>query len=98
MASQRTRALPLSLATSVIYSLFSALINLIALTSSGSGRVRDLRIIRLARRVADLFNWNLLANVPSWVHAERDLTSAASCVLLLICAAIASFLILFPLA
>jgi len=94
----RTRALPLSLATSITYSLLSALINLIALTSSGSGRVRDLRIIRLARRVADHVNWNLLASVPSWVHAERDLRSPAACVLLLACAAVASFLVLFPLA
>jgi arylsulfatase A-like enzyme len=98
MASQRTRALPLSLATSITYSLFSALINLLALASSGSGRVRDLRIIRLARRVADQFNWNLLANVPAWVHTERDLTSPAACVLLFACAAIASFIVLFPLA
>jgi arylsulfatase A-like enzyme len=98
MALQRTRTVPLPLATSITYSLFSALINLIALASSGSGRVRDLRIIRLARRVADQFNWNLLASMPSWVHTERDLRSPAACVLLLVCAAVASFVILFPLA
>lgn len=97
MAFPRVRALPLPLAISITYSLFSALINLFALASSGSGRIRDLRTIRLARRVADQFNWNLLASAPSWVHTERDLSSPAACVLLFACAAVASFLILFPL-
>lgn len=91
------RALPFPLSISITYSLFSALINLFALASSGSGRIRDLRIIRLARRVADQFNWNLLASMPSWVHTERDLRSPAPCALLFVCAAVASFLILFPL-
>ena len=57
--------------------LFSALINLIALTSSGSGRVRDLRIIRLARRVADRFNWNLLASVTR-AHTAMSSPSTSS--------------------
>src|SRR5258705_115261 len=68
MAAPRTHVLPLPLATSITFSLFSALINLLALASSGGGRVRDLRIIRLARRVADHLDWNLLASVPPWVH------------------------------
>jgi arylsulfatase A-like enzyme len=98
MSSQRTPVLPWWLATSITFSLFSALINLFALATSGNGRVRDLRIIRLARRVADQFDWNVLGSMPAWVHTERDLTSMAECALLFVCAAIASFVVLGPLA
>src|ERR1700756_4749044 len=98
MASPRTHVLPVPLATSITFSLFSALINLSTLSVSGSGRVRDLRILRLVRRVAGQFDWNLLAHVPAWVHTERDLRSVAECALLFVCAAIASFAVLFPLA
>jgi arylsulfatase A-like enzyme len=96
MAVRRSLSLPV--ATSVTFSLLSAAGNLCALAASGGGRIRDLRIIRLARRVADQFDWNLLASMPSWVHTERTLRSIGDCALLFACAAIGSFLILFPLA
>jgi hypothetical protein len=98
MAVRRVPVLPLPLASSISFSLFSAAVNLYALAGSNAGRVRDLRIIRLVRRVADQLDWNLLASMPAWVHAERSLGSIADASLLFICAAIASFCVLFPLA
>ncbi|MBV8546940.1 MAG: sulfatase [Acidobacteria bacterium] len=90
--------LPLPFASSVSFSLFSAAVNLYALGGSGAGRVRDLRIIRLARRVADQLDWNLLASAPAWVHPERSLRSIGDVALLFAVAATATFCVLFPIA
>jgi len=98
MAAPRASVLTWPFSTSITLSLFSAAGNLIALAGAGGGRVRDLRIMRLVRRIADQLDWNLLAGAPSWVHAERDLKSVSECALLFLCAAIASFLVLFPMA
>lgn len=96
MAVRRMPVLPLPFASSVSFSLVGAIVNLYAL--GGSGRVRDLRIIRLARRVADQLDWNLLASAPAWVHAERSLRSIGDAALLFAAAAIAMFCVLFPIA
>ncbi len=96
MAVRRMPALPLPLASSVSFSLLSAVVNLYAL--GGAGRVRDLRIIRLARRVADQLDWNLLASAPGWVHPERSLRSIGDVALLFAVAAMATFCVLFPIA
>jgi arylsulfatase A-like enzyme len=98
MAALRKQVLPLPLVTSITFSLFSAAVNLCALAATGGGRVRDLRIVRLIRRVADQFDWNLLAGAPAWVHAERMSMTASDCALLFACAAVATFVLLFPLA
>jgi arylsulfatase A-like enzyme len=90
--------LPLPLASSVSFSLLSAAVNLYVLAGSGAGRVRDLRIIRLARRVADQLDWNLLASAPAWVHAERSLRSIGDMALLFASAAVATFIVLLPIA
>jgi len=96
MAVRRVPVLPLPLASAVSFSLLSATVNLYGL--AGAGRVRDLRIIRLARRVADQLDWNLLASAPTWVHAERNLRSIGDVALLFASAAVATFLVLFPIA
>ena len=96
MAVRRMPVLPLPFSSSVSFSLLSAVLNLYALGSSG--RVRDLRIIRLARRVADQLDWNLLASAPGWVHAERSLRSIGDVALLFFVAAVATFCVLFPIA
>ncbi|HEX3578495.1 MAG TPA: sulfatase, partial [Thermoanaerobaculia bacterium] len=88
--------LPLPLASAVSFSLLSAAVNLYGL--AGAGRVRDLRIIRLARRVADQLDWNLLASAPAWWHTERNLRSIGDVALLFASAAVATFLVLFPIA
>jgi arylsulfatase A-like enzyme len=88
--------LPLPFSSSVSFSLLSAALNLYAL--GGAGRARDLRIIRLARRVADQLDWNLLASAPGWVHPERSLRSVGDVALLLAFATIATFCVLFPIA
>jgi arylsulfatase A-like enzyme len=98
MAVRRVPVLPLPLASAVSFSLLSATVNLYLLAGSGSGRVRDLRIIRLARRVADQLDWNLLASAPAWVHAERNLRSIGDVALLFASAAVATFLVLLPIA
>jgi hypothetical protein len=90
--------LPLPLASSISFSLLSAIMNLYALAGSGGGRVRDLRVIRLLRRVADQLDWNLLAAAPGWVHAERSLRSTGDAALLFVAAAIATFFVLLPIA
>jgi len=90
--------LPLPLASSISFSLLSATVNLYALSGSGAGRVRDLRIVRLARRVADQLDWNLLASAPAWVHAERSLRSIGDVALFFASAAVATFVVLFPIA
>jgi len=95
---RRMPVLPLPLSSSISFSLLSALVNLYALMGSGAARARDLRIIRLARRVADQLDWNLLASAPAWVHTERSLGSVADVALLFATGTIATFCILFPLA
>jgi arylsulfatase A-like enzyme len=96
MAVRRMPVLPLPFASSISFSFLSAAINLYAL--GGAGRVRDLRIIRLARRVADQLDWNLLASAPGWVHPERSLRSIGDVALLFAVAAMATFCVLFPIA
>ena len=96
MAVRRMPVLPLPLASAVSFSLLSATVNLFSL--SGDARVRDLRIIRLLRRVADQLDWNLLAAAPAWMHAERSLRSIGDTALLFVCAAIAMSCVLFPVA
>src|SRR4051794_28249780 len=98
MAVRRVPVLPLPLASALSFSLLSATVNLYGLASSGGGRVRDLRIIRLARRVADQLDWNLLASVPAWVHDERNLRSIGDVALLFASAAVTTFIVLFPIA
>ena len=98
MAVRRMPVLPLPLASSISFSLLSATINLYSLAGSGAGRVRDLRILRLARRVADQLDWNLIASLPAWVHVERSLHSVADAALLFVSAAAASFCVLLPIA
>ena len=66
--------------------------------SAGGGRIRDLRVIRLVRRVADQLDWNLLAGAPAWIHTERRVAVATDCAILFAAAAIVALAILFPLA
>ena len=84
--------------SSLLASLFVALVNVYTLAGSGNARIRDLRVLRLARRAADLIDWNALAAAPQAIHAERDLTTLAGCALLFACAAIAAFVMLLPFA
>jgi len=84
-------------AASLVASLFVAAINVYSLLPGGDARIRDLRILRLARRGADLIDWNFLAAVPAAFQTQRDLTASGSA-LLFACAAIAAFVMLLPFA
>ncbi|MCU1246190.1 MAG: putative Arylsulfatase [Acidobacteria bacterium] len=99
MRRRRLWAPPVAVAISLLLSLLVAAANLYNLAAStGEGRVRDLRIVRLVRHVADDVDVNLLSAAPAWVHTERDLTKPAAAALLFACAALLSFLLLLPLA
>lgn len=82
------------LAAALVSSVVVAAINVYALLAAGDGRIRDLRVLRLARRAADLIDWNLFAAAPSAFHAERDLTTFGGKALLFASAAMAAFVLL----
>ena len=88
-----------ALRISLPFALFTAIINIASLAAtSGGARIRDLRVLRLARRLADQFDWNMLAAAPHWLHSERNLGSLADLTIFFASAAASSLLLLFPVA
>lgn len=84
-------------ARSLTLAVFTAAANVIALAAAaGGGRIRDLRVVRLLRRLCDQFDWNVLASAPPWIHAQRSVTSPADAAILFAVAALVSLAVLLP--
>ena len=99
MLRDRNAALFVPLARAAALAAFTAAANVVGLAAgSGGGRIRDLRVLRLLRRLADQLDWNMLAGAPSWVHAGRSTNNIADCAILFASAAAIAFLVLAPLA
>lgn len=98
MSGRRAPLLRLGLATTLPLSLLVATGNLAVLADrSHFARIRDLRVFRLIRKLADSLDWNLLASAPRWVHAELDLTHPTAWIPLFAAAMILASLMLLPL-
>lgn len=86
-------------ARSLTLAVFTAAANVVALAAAaGGGRIRDLRVVRLLRRLCDQFDWNVLASAPPWVHVQRSVTSPADAAILFAAASLVSLAVLLPVA
>lgn len=97
MVGSRASLVRHGLAVTLPLSLVVAAGNLATLTDHGRyARIRDLRVLRLLRRIADLAGWNFLASAPRWVHAELDLGHGSAWIPLAAAAAVAGIALLLP--
>jgi arylsulfatase A-like enzyme len=84
-------------ARSLTLAALTAVANVAALAAAaGGGRIRDLRVVRLLRRLCDQFDWNVLASAPPWVHVQRSVTAPADAAILFAAAALVSVAVLLP--
>jgi arylsulfatase A-like enzyme len=97
MADPARPVLPYPVAHALVASLICAGGNLAALAGAGGGRIRDLRILRIARRVTDQFDWNLLSALPAPVHSDRVLATVSGSAQLFVAACVAALVLLLPL-